>query len=129
MKHPNYDDFWQSRALTPYMKHITPATLFVGGWFDAEDLAGPLKLFHALEENGPISPATLVMGPWRHGGWSRGPGEALGDLNFASNTGEHFREKIELAFFVQNLKSKGEEKFPKAWLFETGTNQWRKFDS
>jgi uncharacterized protein len=40
-----------------------------------------------------------------------------------------------LAFFVQNLKerspenSKVEEKFPKAWLFQTGTNQWRRFDS
>src|SRR5450432_2588238 len=124
VKHPVYDEFWQSRAQSPHMKHVTPATLFVGGWFDAEDLAGPLKLFRAVEENGPIATNTLVMGPWRHGGWSRGTGETLGDLDFASNTGEYFREKIELAFFVQNLKEKSpensrvEEKFPKAWLFQ-----------
>jgi uncharacterized protein len=129
LKHPNYDDFWQSRAQAPHMKHVTPATLFVGGWFDAEDLAGPLKLFYAVDENGPVAANTLVMGPWSHGGWSRGTGATLGDLNFASNTGEYFREKIELEFFVKNLKDKEEEKFPKAWLFETGTNQWRRFDT
>ena len=137
LKHPNYDEFWQTRAQAPHMKHVTPATLFVGGWFDAEDLAGPLKLFRAIEENGPLAPNTLVMGPWSHGGWSRGPGETLGDLNFGSKTGEYFREKIELAFFVLNLKEKkkpkrGEtepdEKFPKAWLFETGTNEWHRFE-
>ena len=61
-------------------------------------------------------------------------------VNFAGNTGEYFREKIELAFFVQNLKDKEKDakdkektrpevKFPKAWLFETGTNEWRRFDS
>ena len=53
LEHPTYDEFWSSRALAPHMKNVTPAVLFVGGWFDAEDLAGPLKLFHALEENGP----------------------------------------------------------------------------
>jgi putative CocE/NonD family hydrolase len=129
LKHPNYDEFWQSRTQAPHMKHVTPNTLFVGGWFDAEDLAGPLKLFYAVDEGGPIASNTLVMGPWSHGGWSRGTGESLGDLNFASHTGEYFRESIELAFFVKNLKDKGDEKFPKAWLFETGTNQWRRFDS
>ena len=29
-----------SRALVPHMKNVTPAVLFVGGWFDAEDLSG-----------------------------------------------------------------------------------------
>lgn len=138
--HPNYDEFWQSRALAPYMKNIHPATLFVGGWFDAEDLAGPLKLFHALEKNGPSSPDTLVMGPWPHGGWSRGKGDTLGNLRFNSNTGEYFREHIELPFFVQALKDRkpkrkqdddaeANQSMPKAWLFETGTDQWRRFDS
>ena len=45
------------------MRNVKPAVLFVGGWYDAEDLAGPLKLFHALEKNGPAAPDTLVMGP------------------------------------------------------------------
>jgi uncharacterized protein len=139
LKHPAYDEFWQSRAQAPHMKNVTPATLFVGGWFDAEDLSGPLKLFRAIEKDGPppsgVKPSnTLIMGPWCHGCWSRGDGQALGDLFFATNTSEFFREHIELPFFIQNLKSKGDglkappdNQIPKAWVFETGTNDWRRF--
>jgi putative CocE/NonD family hydrolase len=134
LKHPAYDEFWQSRAQAPHMKSVTPATLFVGGWFDAEDLSGPLKLFRAIEKNGPKAANTLVMGPWCHGCWSRGPGNTLGDLDFSSDTGDFFREHIELPFFIQNLKGKGDGlkappdyEIPKAWVFETGTNEWLRF--
>jgi len=134
LKHPAYDEFWQTRAEAPHMKNVTPATLFVGGWFDAEDLSGPLKLFRAIEKDGPKAANTLIMGPWCHGCWSRGDGNTLGDLDFASNTGEFFREHIELPFFIQNLKGKGDglkampdNQIPKAWVFETGTNQWLRF--
>jgi uncharacterized protein len=129
LKHPDYDDFWQGRALAPHMKNVKPAVLFVGGWFDAEDLAGPLKLFRSIEKNGSEPPNTIVMGPWPHGGWSRGDGEKLGNLQFGSKTGEYFREKIELPFFVKHLKGKGDIPYPKAWVFETGTGQWQRFDA
>jgi putative CocE/NonD family hydrolase len=136
LKHSTYDEFWASRAQAPHMHNVTPAVMFVGGWFDAEDLAGPVKLFRAAEQDGAKSPDTLVMGPWSHGGWSRGEGLTLGDLNFASKTGEYYREHIELPFFVEHLKGKGDGlkaapdgKTPKAWLFETGTNQWRRFET
>ena len=59
-------------------------------------------------------------------------GDKLGNLNFASKTAEYFREHIELPFFLEHLKGKGDglkaradSAIPKAWLFETGTNQWR----
>jgi putative CocE/NonD family hydrolase len=129
LKHPNYDEFWQTRALAPHMQHITPAVLFVGGWFDAEDLAGPLKLFRAIEAGGAQSPDTLVMGPWPHGGWSRLDGDRLGNLNFGSKTAEYFRKEIELPFFISHLKGKADAKYPKAWVFETGTDEWRRFDA
>lgn len=136
LDHPNYDEFWQVRSLVPHMKNIKPAVLFVGGWFDAEDLAGPLNLFTALEKNGPLGPNTIVMGPWLHGGWAHMDGDRLGNLSFESKTGEFYREKIELPFFVYHLKGKGdglkpskEGAIPKAWVFATGTNEWRKFDA
>jgi putative CocE/NonD family hydrolase len=136
IKHTSYDEYWQTRAQAPHMTHVTPAVMWVGGWFDAEDLAGPLKLFYALEKNGPMAPDTLVMGPWRHGGWARDRGDTLGNLNFKSNTAEYFEENIELPFFVQNLKGKGDglkaasdAKIPKAFVFETGRNQWHRFDA
>ena len=60
LKHARYDEFWQSRALAPHMKNVTPAVLFVGGWFDAEDLSGPLKLFRDIGKDGARGAAT----PW-----------------------------------------------------------------
>jgi uncharacterized protein len=106
----------------------------VGGWFDAEDLSGPLKLFRAVEKDGPKAANTLIMGPWCHGCWSRGEGNTLGDLDFASSTADFFREHIELPFFIANLKGKGnglktlpDNEIPKAWVFETGSNQWERF--
>jgi uncharacterized protein len=136
LDHDTYDEYWRSRAQSPHMKNTTPAVMFVGGWFDAEDLAGPLKLFRAVKTGGPQAPVTIVMGPWLHGGWSRMDGDTLGNLSFDSKTGETFREQIELPFFMQNLKDKGDglkasadAKVPEAYLFETGTNQWRRFET
>lgn len=128
LKHPNYDEFWKARNLVQYVKDVQPAVLMVGGWFDAEDLAGPLRLFRAVEENGRKSDNTLVMGPWPHGGWARIDGDRLGDLTFGDKTSLYFREKIEFPFFEHHLKGKGSPALPKAYLFETGTNQWRKFE-
>lgn len=124
LEHPSYDDYWSSRALAPHVRGTTAAALWVGGWFDAEDLSGPLKLFRSVEEAGPKAPNTLVMGPWNHGGWSRGDGNTLGNLDFGSKTGEYFRDQIELPFFAFHLKGKKADAYPKAWVFETGTNQW-----
>jgi hypothetical protein len=69
------------------------------------------------------------MGPWSHGGWAGGKGDKLGDLNFVLKTGEYFREQIELPFFMQALKGQSQTNFPKAWVFETGENQWLQFNA
>jgi len=69
------------------------------------------------------------MGPWIHGGWNFTSGAALGPVTFGSNTAEFYREKIELPFFEWHLKGKGDFKAPAAWMFETGTNQWRRHDA
>jgi hypothetical protein len=66
------------------------------------------------------------MGPWIHGGWSRTDGDKLGDVSFGDKTSLYYREKIELPFFEFYLKQKGSAKPPEAFVFETGTNQWRR---
>ncbi|HUR55372.1 MAG TPA: CocE/NonD family hydrolase, partial [Gemmataceae bacterium] len=129
MKHGNYDDFWKSRNIRQHVKNIKPAVLTVGGWFDAENLFGALETFKAAEANAPPTHNTLVMGPWVHGGWNRGAGDKLGDVTFGANTGDLYRTQIELPFFEYHLKGKGAAEHPKAWVFETGTNRWRKFDA
>ncbi|MDB5309794.1 MAG: X-Pro dipeptidyl-peptidase [Gemmataceae bacterium] len=129
MQHGTYDDWWKARNVRQHVKRIKPAVLTVGGWFDAENLFGALETFKAAETNDPPKFNHLVMGPWDHGGWSRDAGDHLGDVPFNAKTGEFYREKIELPFFEFHLKGKGEPAHPKAWVFETGTNRWRRFDA
>lgn len=124
--HPNYDEFWQKRSIWRHAKNITPAVLNVGGWFDAEDPMGPLHMYRAIERLSPATDNRLVMGPWSHGGWSRGPGNRLGNLDFAIRTGDVFRADIQFAFFMHHLKGAVlPAAFPRAWMFATGVNEFR----
>ena len=99
-------------------------------WFDAEDLFGPLEIFRWTERQNSGITNQLVMGPWFHGEWGRGAGEKLGPISFHAKTAEYYREKIELPFFRHFLKGPDTNYTPtKAHIFETGTHQWRRFDS
>jgi putative CocE/NonD family hydrolase len=126
--HTAYDEVWQSRAIWKQLKGIKPAVMLVGGWYDTEDPQGLLRQHEFIENNGGPAVDMLVMGPWNHGGFARGTGDRLGNVNFGSPTAQYYREQIEFPFFVHFLKGRGEGKFPKAWVFQTGMNQWRKFD-
>jgi putative CocE/NonD family hydrolase len=128
LKHTTYDEYWQARDISQHLKNIKCAVLVVGGWFDAEDLAGPFKTFHAIDENNRGLPNSLVVGPWVHGGWSATDGDHLGDIQFGAKTSDFFRANIQFPFFEYYLKSKGTG-LPKAYVFETGTNVWRKYDA
>jgi len=129
INHTTYDQEWQSRAIWKYLKNIKPAVMLVGGWYDTEDPQGLLRQHDFMEHNGPPPVDMLVMGPWNHGGFARGAGDRLGNVTFGSNTAQYYREKIEFPFFMYHLKGRGESKFPKAYVFQTGLNEWRKFDA
>ena len=126
-KHDTYDGYWQSRDLSRHMKKIHCAVLVVGGWFDAEDLEGPYRTYYAINKYNPGANTTLVEGPWVHGGWARRDGDRLGDVQFGSKTGVYFREDIQFPFFEHYLKGKGKA-LPKAIVFETGTDVWRRYN-
>lgn len=129
MAHGTYDDFWKARNIRAHVKNVKPAVMTVGGWFDAENLFGALEVHKHAEANNPPKFNHLVMGPWDHGGWSRPGGDHLGDVRFNANTADFYREKIEFPFFEAHLKGVGSEERPKAWVFETGTNVWRRHDA
>ena len=129
MRHGTYDEFWQKRNIRPHLKDIKPVVLTVGGWFDAENLFGALELHSTLRSLSPKTAGMLVMGPWKHGGWTAEDGASLGDVGFNSKTCEFYRESIELPFFEYHLKGIGKPDMPEAWVFETGTNIWRKYDA
>lgn len=128
MENETYNEFWKARTPVPHLKNIKPAVMVVGGWFDQEDLYGPLKTYQGIENNKPKSPNLLVMGPWIHGGWSRGTGESLGNIRFGAQTSVFYQKEIEFPFFNHYLKGTPDPALPKAFIFETGSNEWKKYD-
>jgi putative CocE/NonD family hydrolase len=126
--HPNYDDFWRKQAVTPYLDAPKVANLNVAGWWDQEDFYGPMKIYETLEKKDAKHLNFVIAGPWNHGGWSRGDGRKLGDIDFESDTGRYFREKVQAPWFAYWLKDKGEFKQPEALTFQTGSNTWESYD-
>jgi len=129
LAHPTYDDFWHARNIRPHLKNIHCAVMTVGGWFDAEDLFGTLETYRWTERQNPGITNLLVMGPWAHGDWGRKGGDKLGEVSFHGKTSEYYREKIELPFFRHFLKESTNFTATEARVFETGTDQWRRFDA
>jgi hypothetical protein len=129
VNHNTYDSYWHTRNLAPHMKNIKCAVLTVGGWFDAEDLAGPFRTYHSIKEHNSNTFSGLVVGPWVHGGWARFDGDHLGKVGFAAKTAQYYREHIIFPFFEQHLKGHGDAKLPEAYVFETGSNVWRQYSS
>lgn len=129
MEHGDYDEYWQAQNVPQHLKKVTPAVMTVGGWFDAEDVQGPLWIYREIEKNNPKAWNVLVEGPWCHGCWSRRDGSALGGVKFGSNTSAFYQENIEFPFFLHFLKDKGEMKLPEAYVFESGSNVWKTYES
>lgn len=127
-EHPTWDEYWKARAANLYLKDTSVPTLIVGGWWDQEDLYGPLALYKTLERTDKDDQVNLVMGPWNHGGWG-GRGRRLGAIDFGSDTGRHFRAEIQAPFFAYHLKGKGTLKLPEASVFRSGSNKWMAYDT
>jgi putative CocE/NonD family hydrolase len=83
---------------------------------------------HTVLKRNNAANTYLVVGPWAHGGWARGNGDRLGAIRFASNTSVFYRTEVELPFFNFYLKDKGQLDLPRALVFETGRNEWRRSD-
>lgn len=127
--HGTYDYFWKSRNNLQYMKKFKPAILIVGGWYDAEDMFGPLNIYKTIEKNDSDNNTKIVMGPWIHGGWNFGKRDSLGDFYFGQNTGDFFRKNILLPFFKYYLKGEGNFNMNDAYTFDTGKNEWDGFEN
>jgi putative CocE/NonD family hydrolase len=127
--HPAYDAFWKRQALTSYLTQLKVPTLTVGGWWDQEDLFGPIATYAALERLDTAGTNYVVMGPWSHGQWAGPVGDRLGNVTFGANTAAEFRARIQAPWFAYWLKGQGDGKFAEAVLFDAGANAWRTFDA
>lgn len=128
LEHPSWDSYWQARATNLYLKDTSVPTLVVGGWWDQEDMYGPLAMYKTLEKTDRDDQVFLVMGPWNHGGWG-GRARRLGAIDFGSDTGIYYRREIEAPFFAKLLKDKGNFTPSEATIFQSGSNKWMTYDS
>jgi len=130
IEHPNYDEFWQKRSILPHLKKIKPAVLTVGGWYDAEDLYGPLEIYKTIEAKNKKAKNTIVMGPWTHGGWSRERGQqTVNHIYYGDSISTFFQKEIEFKFFQHHLKGAVNPNLPEAYMFDTGTKEWKEFSN
>ena len=132
MKHGTYDEFWKARNLRPHLKNIKPAVLTVGGWFDAENLFGALETYKQRRGEPAAGGNILVMGPWVARRLERGRRRRLAGRRFASTskTGRVLPREDRVAVLRVSPQGQGRRSStPEAWVFETGTNRWRKHDA
>ncbi len=133
-EHPNYDSVWQSKGIIQHLDKVpaSVATMIVGGWFDAEDLYGPLETYKAIEKNGVGNYNTLVFGPWDHGKWAKDVVKnTVGNYYFGDSISLKFQKEIETNFFNHFLKGKGDQKsgLPEAYVFDSGKKEWKSYDA
>jgi len=134
VEHPNYDSVWQSKGIIQHLDKVpsSVATMIVGGWFDAEDLYGPLETYKAIEKNGKDNYNILVFGPWDHGKWARaGVENYVGNYYFGDSISLKFQSEIETKFFNHFLKGKGDKNsgLPEAYVFDSGKKEWKSYDA
>jgi putative CocE/NonD family hydrolase len=128
VNHPSYDSFWKQNSPLSYVQYPQIPMLHVGGYYDQEDINGPQLMYAHMELKDSFNRNYIVLGPWNHGGWSRGDADSLGKISFGSATGIYFRD-LQKQWFDYWLKGIGDGKFSEATCFQTGSNQWKTYSS
>ncbi len=127
-RHPDYDIFWKNQSMLTTMKYPQIPILHVGGYYDQEDLNGPQIMYAQMEKKDTFNRNHIVLGPWNHGQWARNKADSLGKISFESNTASYFQH-LQKQWFDYWLKGIGNENFKEAYCFQTGTNQWKTYDT
>ena len=129
LTHPAYDDFWKARNVRPHLHDVKAAVLTVGGFYDTEDIHGPWWVYSGIEKLTPSADNHVIVGPWSHGGWSRGDDDVLGSLRWKYKTGPYYRDSVEYPFFAHYLAGAPDPKLPDVLVFRTGGDKWDSYDS
>jgi len=126
LQHPSYDEFWRARAVEAQLSKVAVPSLFVGGFWDQEDMFGPQEAYSKLEPHDARRENFLVIGPWNHGQWG-GTTRHLGAIQFGEPTTDEFRKRYEAPFFAHYLKDENGFNLADTAAFETGSNRWREY--
>jgi putative CocE/NonD family hydrolase len=128
--HPAYNAFWQEQAVDKLLakEPLKVPMLIVAGLFDQEDIYGGPALYKALApKDSQHEMIHLVMGPWNHGG-ARKEGRAIGEIQFEGDTATWFRRIVMQPFLDHYLKDAPKPNTPRVLVYETGVNQWHRYD-
>ena len=128
IKHSSYDNYWQTNSPLNYVSSPQIPQLHVGGYYDQEDINGPQLMYNHMEKKDTFNRNFIVLGPWNHGQWGGGNADSLGKISFESKTGIWFRE-LQKKWFDYWLKGIGDGKFAEANCFQTGSNQWKTYNT
>jgi uncharacterized protein len=128
-EHPAYDGFWSMQALDQILakEPLKVPTLYVTSLWDQEDMYGGIHAYLATRaKDSAHERVFLALGPWRHSGVNA-DGSSLGPLKFAGDTALQFRSEVMQPFLDEHLKDGAPKAAtPPAFVFETGTNTWRR---
>lgn len=127
MDHSTYDQYWKEGNTLQHLTEVRVPTLNVVGWWDAENLGGALDIYGQLEPFDQNDQNWIVVGPWAHGQWARGPRDRLGDYEFGSDTVAYYQQEIEAPFFAHHLRAGPSPNLAEATMFQTGSNQWKSY--
>ena len=126
LQHPAYDEFWRARGVEWHLNQSAVPTLFVGGFWDQEDMFGPQEAYARLELHDTSHENFLVIGPWNHGQWGDTT-RHLGEIYFGEPTTDEFRRSYEAPFFAYYLKDENGFSLKDTAAFESGSNRWREY--
>jgi putative CocE/NonD family hydrolase len=130
--HPAYDDFWQSQAMDKIVARqpLTVPVMLVGGLWDAEDIYGANAMWKALKPKDTRGNMVRIsVGPWYHG-QEIDEASHLGAIKFGMDTALWWRRNVLAPLLAHYLKDNAPPlDIATATVFETGTNQWRRFST
>jgi hypothetical protein len=132
VEHPAYDSFWQQQAVDKLLakEPLKVPVMLVHSLWDQEDIYGAMAVYKAIEPRDTNNDKVfLVMGPWHHG-QEIADGSSLGAIKWGSDTALYFRQKILRPFLDHYLQDDAPKMdVAPVTAFETGTNEWRRYDS
>ncbi|MGH8224422.1 MAG: CocE/NonD family hydrolase [Woeseiaceae bacterium] len=129
-EHPSYDAYWQEQATDKLLakEPLKVPMMIVGGLFDQEDIYGAPALYQALAPKDPEGKFVhLVLGPWNHG-QGRREGRGIGLIQFEGDTAGWFRRTVMQPFLDHYLKDAPKPDTPRVLAYETGADQWHRYD-
>ena len=132
IEHPAYDSFWQQQAMDKLLakEPLKGPVMLVHSLWDQEDIYGAMAVYKAIKPKDRANDKVfLVMGPWHHG-QEIADGSSLGAIKWGSDTALYFRQKILRPLLDHYLKDDAPKMdVAPVTAFETGTNEWRRYDS